>query len=516
MPPTLARRYFFKLASNLVSVPVYLIMEAVLPRALGPRAYGDYNFATSVFQQLSGFLDMGTSTCFYNELSRRPEDGSLVSFYLRVALIVFALMTIAGLALLWPTIGSLALPDTPLWYAPLAAIWAFLTWASRVLRSMNDAAGLTVSSEIWRSAISIAAALLLLALFFANALNIASLFVQQYIFLGASALAFWLIVRAYWKRRGATLSLSLPSRAAKIYARQFFNYSHPLFVQALLSFVLLTSERWLLQWFDGGTQQGFYALSQKISMACFLFVSAMTPLLMREFSIAWGKKDLNAMGSLLSRFAPMLYALAAYFSCFTVAEAKTLVSIFGGAEFAAAVLPVQIMALYPLHQAYGQMAGSVFHASGKTKILRNIAALECVYGLALAWIFIAPSRLCGLNLGASGLAIKTVLAQFITVNLYLWMASRLVPFDFWRNLARQFLIVFVLLGAAYVCGFAASLILPESVFPWRFILSGVLYTTLYAAIAFTFPALLGLSKRERRELIARFWKRKTPGRDQTS
>lgn len=511
MPPTLARRYFFKLASNLVSVPVYLIMEAVLPRALGPRVYGDYNFATSVFQQLSGFLDMGTSTCFYNELSRRPEDVSLVAFYTRVALIVFALLTLSGLTLLWPGIGSLAFPETPLWYAPLAALWAFLTWASRVLRSMNDAAGLTVSSEIWRSAISIAAALLLIGLFFANALNIAALFVQQYLFLGGSALAFWLIVRSYWRQRGTILSFSLSPRSAKIYIRQFFNYSHPLFVQALLSFVLLTSERWLLQWFDGGTQQGFYALSQKISMACFLFVSAMTPLLMREFSIAWGKKDLGAMGSLLSRFSPPLYALAAYFSCFTVAEARTLVSLFGGAEFAAAVLPVQIMALYPLHQAYGQMAGSVFHASGKTKILRNIAAMECVYGLALAWIFIAPSRLCGLNLGASGLAIKTVLAQFVTVNLYLWMASRLVPFDFWRNLVRQFLIVLILLGAAYACRFAASLLLPESAVPWRFVLSGVLYTALYGAIALLFPSLFGMSRREQRELIARFRHKKTQG-----
>ena len=48
--PTLARRYAFKLLANVASVPVYLVMEAILPRALGPQMYGNYSFATNVFQ----------------------------------------------------------------------------------------------------------------------------------------------------------------------------------------------------------------------------------------------------------------------------------------------------------------------------------------------------------------------------------------------------------------------------------------------------------------------------------
>ncbi len=47
--PTLARRYAFKLLANVASVPVYLAMEAILPRALGPRMYGNYSFATNLF-----------------------------------------------------------------------------------------------------------------------------------------------------------------------------------------------------------------------------------------------------------------------------------------------------------------------------------------------------------------------------------------------------------------------------------------------------------------------------------
>ena len=271
---------------------------------------------------------------------------------------------------------------------------------------MNDAVGATVSSEMVRTVISLLAVALLGVLFWGDWLNIHSLFAQQYLMLGATALGYWLVTRRHWREREESLRFHLSKAQNRAYCREFFDYSHPLFVQALLSFLLLTAERWLLQWFDGSAEQGFFALSQKVSMACFLFVSAMTPLIMRELSIAWGQKDRVAMARLLTRFAPPALRGGGLFSCFTLAEGPALVNIFGGAEFTAAILPVQIMALYPLHQAYGQLAGSVFHATGRTRVLRNIAALECVYGFATAWFLLAPPGLLGLNLGAVGLALK--------------------------------------------------------------------------------------------------------------
>lgn len=507
--PTLARRYAYKLLANVASVPVYLVMEAILPRALGPQMYGNYSFATNLFQQLSGFLDMGTSTCFYNALSRRQGEGGLIAFYMRAGVLVLCVSLLAAALMLLPPVGDLLLPGVPGWLAPLAAVWAFLTWWGRVLRSTNDALGETVPSELVRTALSLVAVLALVTLFWCGALNVHSLFAQQYAMLGSTALGYWLVTRAAWRRRfGCPVPLSLEPHARRAYTREFFDYSHPLFVQALLSFAMLSAERWLLQWFDGSAEQGFFALSQKVSMACFLFVSAMTPLVMRELSIAWGRKDAAGMGRLLNRFAPLLYVVAAYFSCFTLAEGAALVRIFGGEEFAAAILPVQIMALYPLHQAYGQLTGAVFHATGRTRILRNMAAAECVYGLAAAWTLLAPSHLFGLHLGATGLACKTVFVQMLTVNLYLWLASRFMPLRFWRNLLHQIWSLAALLALAFACREASLLAGLGGVesLP-RFFLSGVLYSGCAILVAALLPAFLGLSRQEVRELIVRFRRR---------
>ncbi|MDR2695298.1 MAG: oligosaccharide flippase family protein [Deltaproteobacteria bacterium] len=503
MPISLAKRYTFKLLANCATIPVYLVMEAILPRALGPKAYGEFSFATNLFQQCMGFLDMGSSTCLYAALSRRQRELGLLSFYGRVCLVVLALCMLLSLALLQPAFGAWIMPQVPLWMAPLAALWAFLTWFGRVVRSVNDAFGATVPSELARAAISLGGMFLLAALFWADALTIASLFVQQYIVLTALILGFWHVVRQNHKH----IPWTLAAADAHAYRAEFFRFSHPLFVQALLSFLFLTGERWLLQWFDGSAEQGFFALSQKVSLACFLFVSAMTPLIMRELSIAWGQRDTALMGRLITRFAPLLYVVAAYFSCFTLMEASFLVHAFGGAQFAQALLPVQIMALYPVHQTYGQLAGSVFQAVGRTAILRNLTFLDCLGGIIVSWFLMAPPEYYGLHLGAAGLAVKTAAMQFVMVNVYFWLVARMLSFSYLRTLLHQIVSLAVLLGLAFVSREATSM-LPAGLAEGfvRFLLSGMLYSFLVAVCLLAAPGLAGCSRQDLRDMGGRIWR----------
>lgn len=501
--PSLARRYMGKLAANIATIPMYLIMEAVLPRALGPQAYGNFNFATGVFTQFTGFLDMGTSTCFYNALSRRQQEFQLVAFYGRVSCLVLLVTLCGGCIPLAPQAGELLLPGVPVWYAPLAAVYGFLLWGTRVVRSMNDALGLTVPGELLRSAVNLLGAALLLALFAADRLTTGALFGLQYFIMGGSIVGCLIIMRRSWPHP----DFSLTPAQCRAYTREFADYSAPLFVQALLSALGLCAERWMLQWFDGGVQQGYFALSQRVSAACFMFVSAMTPLVMRELAIAWGRDDRAFMGRLLTQFAPPLFGIAAWFSCFTLVEARALIRLFGGSEFAAALVPVQIMALYPAHQAYGQLASSVFHATGKTKILRNMAVVEHLFGLTLAWLLIAPAHSCGLGLGATGLALKTVITQMLVVNLLLYLASRVIPLRFFTNLLIQALILAAFLGLAATSRALTSLVLDTANETIRFLTSGVCYSALSLGLILACPALFGCSRQTLREVTARAFSR---------
>ncbi len=494
---SLKKRFVVKLCSNVASIPLYLAMEAILPRALGPVGYGNFSFATAFFQQVTGFLDMGSSNCFYTAQSRRQDEFGLVAFYSRICLVILGVcLTLALFIALAPGAGDIFMPDVPAHLAVWGAFLAFLYWYVRVARGMDDALGLTTTSELIRIVVNLVAMAALVVLYFAGVLNMALLFCHQY--------ALYLITCAgfIWCLRGAWpgFSFRLTKEQSRAYAKEFSEYCFPLFTLALFSVLFLVGERWLLQYFDGSTAQGFFSLSQKIGMACFLFTMAMTPLIMREFSLAHAKNDVKRMAALIDKHGPMLYTVAAYFSCFAVAEAEAVVRILGGEKFAGAVLPVQIMAFYPMHQSYGQVIASLFYGTGDTKVLRNNSVAALVVGIVVAWFMLAPSSMLGLNLGAVGLAIKTVAVQCLFVNILLILARRVVPLNLWGNLAHQALCPLTFIVGALVSDFAARSF-GLAGFPRLFAVAAG-YTLICAALVHAVPWLGGLSRSEIRYIWA--------------
>ncbi len=477
-------------------------MEAVLPRALGPAAYGNYSFSTALFQNYTNFLDMGTSTCLSTHLAKRPHEFGLAAFYIRIGVLMLLLSLLAGASMHLPGIGAALMPGVPLWMALPAAFWAYITWVGRVTRGMNDALGITRQSELVRVGINLCSALALLALFFCGVLDLPVLFTHQYLSLGCMGAGFILILRTHWRPfaddpEGRRRTWRLPRRRMSRYIQEFRDYSAPLFVTALFSALILSAERWLLQYFEGSEQQGYFSLSQKVGMACFLFVTALTPLLMRELAVAHGNNDPRAMARLLDRYAPMMYAVSAWLASFTMVEAPAVVRLFGGESFAQALLPVQIMALYPIHQGYGQVASAVFYASGETRLLRNLTLLSLVLGFALSWILLAPPSLGGLRLGATGLALKMTLTQVISVNLLFLFCRKTAPFNYARNLMHQCLCPLALIGIALSARYISHGVgLGDSKDFIRFFASGILYCFLSALLALGVPFIFGLAPNE--------------------
>jgi O-antigen/teichoic acid export membrane protein len=487
---SLAGRYLYKLAANISSVPLFLVMEAVLPRALGPAAYGNFNFSTALFQNVTNFLDLGTSTCLTTTLAKRPREFGPAAFYARVAGVVPVFGLLLAACCYLPGLGEVLLPGVPLWLVFPAMLWAWLTWVGRVARGMHDALGLTAASERVRMAGSVLSACLLVGLYTGGVLDLPVLFAQQYVVLALTGAGFLATMRGSWER---PLRWVLTGNELRGYVREFWKYCSPLFVTALCSVTALSGERWILQFFSGSVEQGYFSLSQKIGAACVLFVTALTPLLARELAVAHAREDAAGMARIVDRYAPMLYAMSAWISCFVVLEAPAVLRIFGGESFAEAALPVRIMALYPLHQGYGQVAAAIFYANGNTRLLRNISLIVLALGPVATWLLIAPGDMWGLEMGASGLALKMVGAQFISVNLLFLAARRSVPFALGRNILHQFACPVFFFAAGAAAGVATSG-LGDAEDLFRFAVSGVVYTGLTVAAAAVVPYVFGLTR----------------------
>lgn len=494
---SLKKRYLYKLGTNLVGFLIGLVTVSIIPRGLGPGAYGNFDFLSTFFTQVIGFFESGTTQAFYTKLSQRPHDRGLLRFYwgftgiLSVVLFLFvAFVFMLGLTdWFWPEQEAL--------YIWLAAIMGLLILFSDIINRIVDAYGLTVASETIRIYQKILGLGLVLGMLWLSWFSLTEFFLYNYLLLLFLCLAWWRVL----KRNRLTLlpRAKLSNQEIKEYSQEFYDYSAPLITFAFVALLTNVLDRWLLQKFAGSIEQGFYGLSYKIGAICFLFTSAMTPLLTREFAKAYGEKDLAHMSLLYRRYIPMLYTIAAFFAVFIAIQADKVSLIFGGTQFQGATLAVAIMAFYPIHQTYGQLSGSVFYATGRTKLYRNIGVITLLVGLPITFWLIAPTEWFGLHLGATGLAIKMVVIQLLGVQLDIWFNTRWLHLSFWKLLGHQILVVAGLGVVAWLATVGVDWFI-QSIIP-AFLISGIIYTIGTGLILFLWPSMLFMSRAELKQQL---------------
>ena len=81
MNSSLKKRYFYKLMTSIINIPIQVIITSIVPRGLGAESYGNFNYLTDFFTRLTSFFDSGTSTGFYTKLSQRLEEHGLKRYY---------------------------------------------------------------------------------------------------------------------------------------------------------------------------------------------------------------------------------------------------------------------------------------------------------------------------------------------------------------------------------------------------------------------------------------------------
>jgi O-antigen/teichoic acid export membrane protein len=504
---SLNKRYFFKLVSNIIGLGASGATQAIIPRGLGPQAYGDFSFLTSFFSLTVNNMEMGTFQCFYTKLAQRPQERTLVGFYFTFAAGMAALILGFVIVAHSSAINRFIWPGQHMTYVYLAAGWAIMIWFVQVLEGMGDAYGLTISTEMAKIAQKVMWLVWIIVLFSLQKLNLTNFFLFCYINIALVVLLFLWIMR----RKGYSLHGIWRFHPGQIttYAREFINYSHPLFTFSLVGMGANIFDRWLLQVFGGSVQQGFYGLSYQIGVLCFVFSGAMTPLITREFAVAFGKNDLGQMAHLFRRYIPMLYSVAAFLACFVAVQADKITYIIGGKSFTGAVTAVTIMAFYPIYQTYGQLSGSVFYATGQTALYRNIGIIFLLAGIPLTYLLVAPANKLGLNAGATGLALKLVLIQVFANNVQLYFNARLLKLSFWRYVMHQFGSVSCFLTIAFLValGLNRTVALQDKII-LNLVLALVLYSATVMIIALFQPALFGLRKGD----LGLLWKNLTAGK----
>jgi O-antigen/teichoic acid export membrane protein len=489
-PHSLKRRYITKFTSNLTTGLVQVLIHSLAPRALGPGNYGNFSFLSNFFVQVCGFFDTGTSQCFYTKYSQRPEDSQLVRFYLG-AIVLLGLAMLASLGILQKShLLPIILPGQIPTVIYLTAIWGFANWYSQAQTLALDARGLTVWGEQCRIVLRLFTLFLVAGLFYQDLLNLESFVIALTFSLLVLIAALWSLLRKEQMLQPAVRH----SKPIHIYFHEFFTYSHPIFLYGIVALVSGVLDRWMLQKFAGNIEQGFFGIAYQASYACSLFTMSMVPLLAREFSISHNKGDLRKITADMERFSPIFYCLAAFFSCFLSVNGQWICTVLGGKEYLAAGPALVIMALYPIHQTYGQLHASLFFSTGRTRDFRNLGLVTMLLGIPLGYFLTAPRSALGLEAGALGLAIKTVAVQFLSVNLLIYYNCRFLKVPFARNLAHQLRALIFPTLAAFFCHRLIHSSLIHASDLTKLIASGMAFSSISATVIYFRPQIISLSK----------------------
>lgn len=493
MAQTLKKRYIVKLLANIVSAVIGAVIVAVVPKALGPIAYGQFIYLQNFFIQVIGFLEMSSSLAFFTKLSARRDRKELIGFYFLFTLWILIILLCS--IVIFDKLDYLdnLIPDIEIKYIYLGLFFGFFTWFMEFFIRISDAYALTVSVEIIKIVHKIISLFLILYFVYELTFDLESYFYFHYI----SLVSFVFILTWLFIKKGIFKNIFTFHFSLFTLIKEFFTYCHPLVVSGSLAIAVGLFDIWLLQKISGSEQTGFYGLAYSLAAMCFLFTSAMTPLITREFSKSYEEKDLANMKALFQRYIPMLYSIAAYFAVFVSVQSENVLAIFTDEQFKDALLVLVIMAFYPIHQTYGQLSSSVFHATGQTKLYRNIAFVVQPVGVLVSLVVLYLYEL-----GAMGLAIKMLIIQLLSVNIKLYFNAKLLGLDMKQFLWHQIYSVafFALLALVPTLFVSFDSILVE------FFVSGFVYTLFVIIFGYIFPSVFATTKDEIRENLKRVLK----------
>ena len=500
MKDSLLKKYLYKLTTNSTNLLVNLLTAGIIPRALGVKDYGIFNFVTTLLSQALMFLDLRSSTCFYVKLSQKNNDNNLFNFYLIYA---FALNIIFCFLLFLTYLFSfneLIFVDVKNSIIILAVFYTILSWILELFIKILDANGATVFLEKYRVINKIIVSIFIVGFYYLSILDIVTYFYIQISFI-------FILVLILVKYSTFQLKYSIdfkPLFKNKIfnnYLKSFYIYTAPLAIYVILAFISLSWDRWLLIKFGGSFQNGLYAFSATLVNFSLIFVGAITPLFTREISVAAGKDDINSMKNIFSKYVPILYCITAYICAFIFIERVSIINIFGGEEYKNASNILGVLAFYPLISVFSLLNGSVIYATERTALFLKISLIFTPLSMSLGYFYVF-SDYFDVNMAGKALALKDLLREIISCVIILYINSKFLKINFKNFIIRMFLSIFpfILISFSLKLTLQYFNILEFNII-LNFLVSGLLYSFVSLLFIYYFPIIIGLSKSQKKSLL---------------
>jgi len=503
--PSVKLRFLVSVGANGLRAGLSFLAGLLVARGLQPAAYGDLMFLFSSFVAVRMLLDLGTSNAYYTFIAQRRRP---LRFHLYYGLWLFGqfFLTFLGLWVL--------LPDEViqrLWFghsrgilmAAFLAIWLQQHWWMTISQ-IGEAERQTLNVQRLNSLIAVVHILLVAFLFYQRMLSawaVIFLIIGEYVI--ATLLSWEILQRICSPDERDAGSNAITARDM---IGEFWAFSLPLAVLGIVGFGHDFFDRWMLQRFGGGNQQGFYQIAFQFASVSQLATVSILNIFWKEIAEAQERGDIKRVADLYRKVNQGLVFFTSAVSGFLIPWTQEIIALLLGQSWGGATTVLSLMFLYPIHQAMGQIHSTMFLASNRTLTYMQVSLFIMFLGLPVSYLVQAPPSapwIPGWGLGAMGLSIKTLVMTILSVNLLSYFVSRIYGWNF--EWLYQPISMFLCLGVGFLIH-AVILWIPWPAFgsatfllPMALAAIGCFFTL--AMLVRVFPWLVGFHRDEAAALI---------------
>lgn len=487
--------------ANVIRSVLSLGAGIVVARGLGAGAYGDLNFLMGSFVAIAQLTDMGTSAAFFTFLSQRPRGRSFLQLFAGWLVLQFLVTTL---------IVGLILPESvikPIWLGHSRGI-VFLAFAANFFMAQAWNAVTQIGEASRRTAlvqvagiIPVTAHLLLVTIAaWMDRLTVSFILWLLIVEYAISALA---LTPRLLRHSVKSSPAEEPWRDT---VRAFFRYCRPLVLYTWMGFAYNFADRWLLQFFGGPKQQGYFSVGQQFAAISLLATTSVLRVFWKEVAEARQQNDHARTRRLYESASRGLFFLAAWVSCMLIPFSRDILLWTVGPSYQVAWLAFACLLVYPIYQTIGQLQGVFFYASSDTGYYAKVGLVIMALSLPLTYIMLAPrtAAIRGLGLGALGVALKMLVVQIVGVNLQAYVISKR---NGWRmDGYHQALVLAGLFSLGWLCKFAAAAMVGMADLRdgtiVAFVTSCVLYGAASLAMLAWVPSMGGLERDDLKRIVS--------------
>lgn len=468
----------------------------IVARGLGPVDYGRFTFLLGTFIAIRQLLDMGSSSGFYTFISQKLHAPRFFLNYFNWLAIQFMLPLVA-IGILFPSEWILTI-----WEGEnrqivlLAFIASFLqnqVWQTVI--QIGESQRYTKRVQSFNLIMALVHVLIVGSLWLLNLLSLQNLFMLILIEYAMALLLAYLNLKT-------VLVFSQDEVPSRTILKKYLAYCLPLIPFTFAGFAYTFADRWLLQHYGGSVEQAFYGIGAQFATISLIGTTSILRIFWKEIAEAHAQDDRIRMSELYRRTTRTLYLIGAVISGFLLPWAGEIISVALGEAYIGGIATLMIMFLYPVHQSLGQIGGTMLLATGRVRAQAVMGIVFMSVSILVAYWVLAPSNgvFPGLNMGATGLALKMVVLQIVQVNA---LAGYIAWANHWKfDWLYQVVGLTVMLGIGWAC---YHLVHIDVLSGWSVLAAlftaGILYCAAAALSLLAMPWLIGMRRDELFRLI---------------